>query len=90
VAVAFILTCSKTSVGVKNPSFDVKGVKLALISRKKREMGRMFQALCKIRGFHAGHYEQCRLLGYKKPSSYVTGDNYASVTEPSQLMLCKI
>jgi hypothetical protein len=30
--------------------------------------------LWKIWGFHGGDYEECRLLGYKKPSSYLTGN----------------
>jgi hypothetical protein len=30
--------------------------------------------LCKIWGFHGGGYEECRLLGYKNPSSYLTGN----------------
>jgi hypothetical protein len=30
--------------------------------------------LCKVWGFHGGDYEECRLLRYKNPSSYRTGD----------------
>jgi hypothetical protein len=29
---------------------------------------------CKICGPHGGDYEECRLLGYKNPRSYLTGD----------------
>jgi hypothetical protein len=34
----------------------------------------LWKLLRKIWGFHGGDYEECRLLGYKKPSSYFTGD----------------
>jgi hypothetical protein len=27
----------------------------------------MYGVPCKICGFHGGHYEECRLLGYKNP-----------------------
>jgi hypothetical protein len=30
--------------------------------------------LCKISGFHGSDYDECRLLGYKIPSPYLTGD----------------
>jgi hypothetical protein len=30
--------------------------------------------LCKIRGFHEGEYEECRLLGYKNPVHTSLGD----------------
>jgi hypothetical protein len=30
--------------------------------------------LCKICGYYSGDYEECRLLGYKNPSSYFTGN----------------
>jgi hypothetical protein len=46
--------------------------------------------LCKIRGVHGGHYEECRLLGYKYPVRTSQETHYVSTTEPSQLMLCKI
>jgi hypothetical protein len=46
--------------------------------------------LCKIRGFHGGDYEDCRLLGYKNPVRTSQETHYVSTTESSQLMLCKI
>jgi hypothetical protein len=46
--------------------------------------------LCKIRGFHGGHYEECRLLRYKIPVCTSQETQYFSTTESSQLMLCKI
>jgi hypothetical protein len=30
--------------------------------------------ICKSWGFHGGDYEECRLLVYTKPSSYLLGD----------------
>jgi hypothetical protein len=30
--------------------------------------------VCKICGFHGSDYEECRLLGYRNPGSYFTGD----------------
>jgi hypothetical protein len=44
---------------------------------------------CKIRGFHGGDYEECRLLGYKNPVP-TPRRHYVFATEPSRLMLCKI
>jgi hypothetical protein len=46
--------------------------------------------LCKILGFHAGDYEECRLLGYKTPVHTSQETHSVSATESSQLMLCKI
>jgi hypothetical protein len=46
--------------------------------------------LCKIWGFHGGHYEECHLLGYKNPVRTSQETHYFSATEHSQLMLCKI
>jgi hypothetical protein len=37
-----------------------------------------------------GDYEECRLLGYKNPVRTSQETHYVSITEPSQLMLCKI
>jgi hypothetical protein len=42
------------------------------------------------RGFHGDDYEECRLLGYKNPVRTSQETHYASATEPSQLILCKI
>jgi hypothetical protein len=46
--------------------------------------------LYKIWGLHGGHYEECRLLGYKTPVCTSQETHYVSATESSQLMLCKI
>jgi hypothetical protein len=46
--------------------------------------------LCKIWGFHGGDYDECRLLGYKKPVLTSEEAHYFSGREPSRLMLCKI
>jgi hypothetical protein len=46
--------------------------------------------LCKIWGIHGGHYEGCRLLGYKNHGRTSQETPYVSATEPSRLMLCKI
>jgi hypothetical protein len=46
--------------------------------------------LCKIWGFHGGDYEEWRFLGYKNPVRTSQETHYISVTESSQLMLCKI
>jgi hypothetical protein len=46
--------------------------------------------ICKIGDFHDDDYEECRLLGYKKPFRTSQETHYISTTEPSQLMLCKI
>jgi hypothetical protein len=46
--------------------------------------------LCKILGFHGGDYEECRLLGYKKPVRTSQETHYVSATESSQVMLCNI
>jgi hypothetical protein len=45
---------------------------------------------CKISGFHGGHYEECRLLGYKHPVRTSQETHYVSDIESSQLMLCTI
>jgi hypothetical protein len=45
---------------------------------------------CKISGFHGGHYEECRLLGYNTPVRTSQETHYVSVAESSRLMLCKI
>jgi hypothetical protein len=37
--------------------------------------------LYKISDFYIGDYEEFRLLGYKKPSSYLTGNNVASLLQ---------
>jgi hypothetical protein len=55
---------------------------LALLKHFKRNFNTLFlhmtlytaYSLCKICGSHGGGYEECRLLGYKNPSSYFTGD----------------
>jgi hypothetical protein len=46
--------------------------------------------LCKIWGYRGGNYEECRLLGCKKPISYITGNTLCRLTEPCWLMICKI
>jgi hypothetical protein len=46
--------------------------------------------LCKIWGFHGGAYEECRLLGYKRPVRTSQETHYLATTELSRLMLCKI
>jgi hypothetical protein len=46
--------------------------------------------LRKIRGFHGGDYEECRLLGYKNPVRTSQETHYFSAIEVSQLMVCKI
>jgi hypothetical protein len=43
--------------------------------------------LCKIWGFHGGHYEECRLLGYKNRAHTSQETDYLSSTEASVLML---
>jgi hypothetical protein len=43
-----------------------------------------------IWGFHGGDYEEWHLQGYKNPVSTSQETHYVSVTEPSQLMLCRI
>jgi hypothetical protein len=40
--------------------------------------------------FHVGDYGEYRLLGYKIPVRTSQEKQYVSVTESSQLMLCKI
>jgi hypothetical protein len=51
---------------------------------------RASEELCNICGFHGGHHEECRLLGYKNPVHTSQETHYVSSTESSQLMLCKI
>jgi hypothetical protein len=46
--------------------------------------------LCKICGFHGGHYEECCLLRNKNPVRTSQETHYVSATESSQLMLCKV
>jgi hypothetical protein len=46
--------------------------------------------LCKIRGFHGGDFDECRLLGCRNPVRTTQETHYVSATEPSRLMLCKI
>jgi hypothetical protein len=46
--------------------------------------------LCKIWGFHGGDYEDWRLLEYKTPVRISQETYYVSVTESSQLAICKI
>jgi hypothetical protein len=46
--------------------------------------------LCKIWGFRGDDYEECRLLEYKTPVRTSQETHYISVTESSQLMLCKV
>jgi hypothetical protein len=46
--------------------------------------------LNKIRGFYGGYYEERRLLEYKTPVCTSQETQYVSITEHSQLMLCKI
>jgi hypothetical protein len=43
-----------------------------------------------IWGIHGGDYEECHLLGYKNPVHTSHETHYVSVTESSQLMVCKI
>jgi hypothetical protein len=45
---------------------------------------------CKCLGFHGGHYEECRLLGYKTPVRTSQETRYVSATERSQLKPCKV
>jgi hypothetical protein len=45
---------------------------------------------CKIWRYHGGHYEECRLLGYKNPVRTSQETYYVSATGPSQLMLCNM
>jgi hypothetical protein len=45
---------------------------------------------CKIWDFHGGHYEECRLLGYKNPVRTSEETHYVSATEPNRLMLRRI
>jgi hypothetical protein len=45
---------------------------------------------CKIRGLHGSDYEECRLLGCRKPVRTSQETHYISATESSRLMLCKI
>jgi hypothetical protein len=42
-----------------------------------------------IRGFHGGDYEECRLLGYKRPVRTSQEKHYVSAVDLSRLMLCK-
>jgi hypothetical protein len=44
----------------------------------------------KLWGSHSGHYEECRLLGYKVPVCTSQETYYVSATESSRLMLSKI
>jgi hypothetical protein len=44
----------------------------------------------KLLGLHGGDYEECRVLGYKNPVRTSQETHYVSITELSQLMLCKI
>jgi hypothetical protein len=46
--------------------------------------------LCKMKGFHGGDYEECRLLGYKNLIRTSQETHFFSATKPSQLNLCKI
>jgi hypothetical protein len=46
--------------------------------------------LCKFRDFHGGGYEECCLLGYKKPVHTSQEAHGLSTTDPSRLMLCTI
>jgi hypothetical protein len=43
-----------------------------------------------IGSYHGGHYEECRLLGYKTPGCTSKETHYFFATELSRLMLCKI
>jgi hypothetical protein len=43
----------------------------------------------KIWGLHGGHYEECRLLGYKNSVRTSRETHYVSATESSRLMICK-
>jgi hypothetical protein len=45
--------------------------------------------ICKVWGFHGGHNEEWRLLGYKPPIP-TSQETHVSTTEPSQLKLRKI
>jgi hypothetical protein len=45
--------------------------------------------LCKIRGFHDGDYEECRLLGYKHPFR-TSQETHSPLESQAELMLCKI
>jgi hypothetical protein len=44
----------------------------------------------KVRSFHGGDCEECRLLGYKNPVFTSQEKHYVSAVESSWLMLCKI
>jgi hypothetical protein len=46
--------------------------------------------LCKIRSFHGGDYEECRLQGYENPVRTSQETQYFSAIEPGRLMLGKI
>jgi hypothetical protein len=46
--------------------------------------------LSRIRGFHCGDYEECRLLGYNSPVRTSQETYYVPATESSRLMLYKI
>jgi hypothetical protein len=44
----------------------------------------------RFENFDGSDYEECRLLGYKNPVRTSQETHYVSVTECSQLMLCRI
>jgi hypothetical protein len=69
--------------GIKHPSSYFTGGTLRLHYRVQ-------PVNAKIRGFHCGDYEECRLLGYKSPVRTSQEAHYVSNTESGKLMLCKI
>jgi hypothetical protein len=44
----------------------------------------------KISGFHAGYYEECRLLGYKNPVRTSQETHYVFATSTNRLIICNI
>jgi hypothetical protein len=72
------------SSGILKPNLYLTGDALRLGYRTQSVM------LCNIWGFHAGDYEECRLLGYKNQDLISQETYYVSATEPSRLILCKI
>jgi hypothetical protein len=75
-----IITCKEMALEVTKYNIDSKIIIMIII----------IIMCCKIRGFHGGDCEECRLLGYKNPVRTSQETHYISVTESSQLMLCKI
>jgi hypothetical protein len=66
------------------------GIATHNVSLRKCHLTGKNEPRCKIWGFHGSGYEECRLLEYKNPVRTSQETHYISVTESSQLMLCKI